>query len=154
MSRRQPQPQSMQSGVGFYLMPPDDRRGSKKRSQKRGGPGPPGPPRGLPGLDKGSMGRRYASHNQLDSIAEASDESGQPSPDRGGGDPWSSSPGKIWWGPSLAYTLCSRNFRNVKLRPTVWKFKNSIATKFYVKSILAKVESQKLPFNNFRVTEL
>ena len=124
MSRRQPQPQSMQSGVGFYLMPPDDRRGSKKRSQKRGGPGPPGPPRGLPGLDKGSMGRRYASHNQLDSIAEASDESGQPSPERGGGDPWSSSPGKFWWGPSLAYTLCSRNFRNVKLKPTVWKFKN------------------------------
>ena len=92
-------------------MPPDDRRGSKKRSQKRGGPGPPGPPRGLPGLDKGSMGRRYASHNQLDSIAEASDESGQPSPERGGGDPWSSSPGKIWWGPSLAYRPGQSNWQ-------------------------------------------
>ena len=98
MSQRQPQPQSLQSGVGFYLMPSDDRRGSKKRSQKRGRPGPPGPPRGLPGLDvKGSMGRRYASHNQLDSIAEASDESGQPSHERGGGNPWSSSPGMSCW---------------------------------------------------------
>ena len=95
-------------------MPPDDRRGSKKRSQKRGGPGPPGPPRGLPGLDKGSMGRRYASHNQLDSIAEASDESGQPSPERGGGDPWSSSPGKFCWG----------------VPHTVWKFHNFSITQF------------------------
>ena len=27
-----------------------------------------------------------------------------------------------------AITLCSRNFQNVKLRPTVWKFKNDCAT--------------------------
>ena len=42
--------------------------------------------------------------------------------------------------------LCSRNHKNVKLRPTLWKFSNLVATQFYVKSILAKFESQTLPF--------
>ena len=34
------------------------------------------------------------------------------------------------------------------------EFKNLIATQFYVKSILAKFESQKLPFCNFRHSKL
>ena len=49
----------------------------------------------------------------------------------------------------VTYPLCSRNFKNVKFRLTVWKYKNSIATKIYVKLILAKVESQKLSFLQF-----
>ena len=42
--------------------------------------------------------------------------------------------------------LCSRISRNVKLRPTVWKLMNFIATQFQVKSILARYECEKLPF--------
>ena len=44
------------------------------------------------------------------------------------------------------HALCSRNFQNVKLRPTVWKFKNLIATQFYVlKKKKAILEIQILP---------
>ena len=39
------------------------------------------------------------------------------------------------------------------LRPTVWKFKNLIATQFYEKLILGKLESQKCYFYNFRHSE-
>ena len=52
-------------------------------------------------------------------------------------------------------SLCSINFKNVKWRPTVWKFKILIDTQVYVKSILAKFESQQLLFfYNFRDSEL
>ena len=47
----------------------------------------------------------------------------------------------------VAYTLCSRNFQNVKLRSTK---NNLFATQFCVKSILAKYEFQKLPFLQFQ----
>ena len=33
---------------------------------------------------------------------------------------------------------------------TVWKFKKLSATQFYMKSILAKLDYQKLPFSHFR----
>ena len=47
----------------------------------------------------------------------------------------------------LTNTLCSRNFQNVKLRST---FQESTFTQFCVKPILAKCESQKLPFLQFQ----
>ena len=63
----------------------DNFRGQKGRGPAKdmgmGGPPIPGP-----------MGRRYASHNQLDSIAEASEASDEASPMRGAG-PFNSSPG-------------------------------------------------------------
>ena len=46
---------------------------------------------------------------------------------------------------TLVSTLCPRNFKNVKLRSTMWKFKK-IATQSYVKLILTKFESLKLQF--------
>ena len=48
----------------------------------------------------------------------------------------------------VTYPLCSRNFKNVKLRHTLWKFKILLDTQFYVKSILAKLESQNCLFYN------
>ena len=45
--------------------------------------------------------------------------------------------------------LCSRNYENVKLRPTVWKFNSNMYLPIlhtYVSSILAKFQSQKLLF--------
>ena len=50
------------------------------------------------------------------------------------------------WGNSLA--LCFGNCENVKLRPTIQEL--ICATKFCVKSILAKFESQKLLFLQFQ----
>ena len=38
----------------------------------------------------------------------------------------------------------------MKLRPILWKFKNLITTQFYVKSILPKSQTTKLPFLQFQ----
>ena len=44
-------------------------------------------------------------------------------------------------------TLCSRNFQNVKLSS---KIQELFVTQFCIKSILAKIEYQKLPFLQFQ----
>ena len=84
------------SQVGFYLLPPDypglTHKSSKKKSHSRrshggghGGHLPPG----------GGNPRKWASHNQLDVITEASDESRPASPSgRNQGPAWNSSPGE------------------------------------------------------------
>jgi hypothetical protein len=98
--QQQGQSQPLNSQVGFYLLPPDqpvgggggraNSRSSRDTSKKTNNP------RG--------RGRRAASQNHLDAIAEASDESRPPSPSqhhhhhqkRGGGGPaWNSSPARL-----------------------------------------------------------
>ena len=54
----------------------------------------------------------------------------------------------------MTHALCSRNLKNVKLRPTVWKFKNLIATQFYLNQFWQNMNLKNCLFYNFWYSEL
>lgn len=81
-------PQQLHSQVGFYLLPPDQGGPSGSKSKKK--------------VNRRTRNeRRWASQNQLDAIAEASDESRNSSPNRDifddvrRGPAWNSSPARL-----------------------------------------------------------